>query len=276
MDYAHVCTCLKVCLWRSDFTDDKNNHQRNIKLLCGYETKFTKYLGIFLLVVYVSAVAAAVAHFFSLLLLLLLHFCCWPPCCTSVGGDGGVLHTKLTVLQFFFCIVTISHGSHRLVQAFTFDSMYFFVSVRDTHTVCTSNLSSVPHAKYSFTRLDYIISQVWVCFFISSPPSPSVSFSHLYILPTWNIFHYTFNWPVNFSLAASKFTLHQLVYVDVCKWVLSTDLNWSDTFWQIVCNAFHLRFVICHISICAHKRKYHSPIRSSCIFFKELKTKCEN
>lgn len=30
--------------WESDFTDDKNNHQWNIKLLCGYATKFTKYL----------------------------------------------------------------------------------------------------------------------------------------------------------------------------------------------------------------------------------------
>lgn len=34
--------CAKVCLWYSDFTDDKNNHQKNIKLLSRYATKFNK------------------------------------------------------------------------------------------------------------------------------------------------------------------------------------------------------------------------------------------
>lgn len=68
VDYARVCMFLKVCLWRSDFTDDKNNHQRNIKLLCGYATKFTKYL-----VYFVFSVC-----FFCCCCYLLFGFgCCW-------------------------------------------------------------------------------------------------------------------------------------------------------------------------------------------------------
>lgn len=65
--HIYVAWELVFRLWRSDFTDDKNNHQWNIKLLCGYATKFTKYL------IYILFV---VNFFSSLSLALWYRYCC--------------------------------------------------------------------------------------------------------------------------------------------------------------------------------------------------------
>lgn len=98
--HIYVAWELVFRLWRSDFTDDKNNHQWNIKLLCGYATKFTKYLIYILFVVnFFFHLSLSLSGIATVVVIVGAAFCY---CSAYLLPDGGVLmlHVKLAILAF--------------------------------------------------------------------------------------------------------------------------------------------------------------------------------